>query len=114
MKSGDFSVSHHDDDDRESYAEITDREFVRETFRSRPALIAKESVNGHRMWKDYHGEPFDEKQFDLVEGKWDHEHCSVCFFTITEGYTYWANTGRVVLLCDACHEAMEDVPPAAK
>jgi hypothetical protein len=75
----------------------------------RSALVAKEQVNGYRMSKDYHGEPYDETKFDLVEGMWDHEHCSVCWFRITDGYTYWENTKRIKLLCDACHEALGPV-----
>jgi len=105
MKSGDYSEPHDDAYHREEYARIVDPQFVCRTFRSRPALIRKGLVNGHREIKDYHGEPYNAEVFDLVEGVWDHEHCSVCYFTILDGQTYWENRGRITLLCDACHEA---------
>jgi hypothetical protein len=106
MKSGDYSVSRDTDYYRKAFAEISDSNFVQRAFSSHPALVAKEPVNGHRMWKDYHGEPYDTSKFDLVEGMWDHEHCSVCWFTIKEDYTYWENEKRIKLLCDACYEAL--------
>jgi hypothetical protein len=105
MKSGDFSISRDDNYYRKAFAEILDRNYVPRTFSIRPALVAKEPVNGHRMWKDYHGETFDNSKFDLVEGMWDHEHCSICWFKITGGYSYWENGERIKLLCDAYYEA---------
>ncbi|MGA2177012.1 MAG: hypothetical protein ABSH38_18715 [Verrucomicrobiota bacterium] len=109
MKSGDYSISRDDEYYRKAFAQIRDRHFEQRTFSSRPALVAKEPLNGHRMWKDYHGEQYDKSEFDLVEGMWDHEHCSVCWFTIKDGYTYWENDRRIKLLCDACHEAFTRV-----
>jgi hypothetical protein len=102
MKSGDFSISRDDDYYREEFAEIEDRQFVQRTFSSTPALVR----NDGKMWQDYTGEPFDSSEFHVVDGMWDHEHCSVCLFTIKDGHTYWENTNRIKLLCDACHEAM--------
>jgi len=90
---------------REAFAEIHDRQFEQRSFSSRPALVVKEPLNGYRTWQDYRGEPFDKSKFDLVEGMWDHEHCSVCLFTIKDGYTFWENDRRIKLLCDACYEA---------
>jgi hypothetical protein len=90
--------------------EITKQQpFVQRTFSSHAALVAREPVNGHRMSRDYHGEPYDASKFELVEGKWDHEHCSVCWFTINDGHTYWENGNRIKLLCDACYEAFVEV-----
>ena len=107
MKSGDPSVNRDDESYRREFSEIRNRNFVQRTFSTRLALVAKTPVNGHRMWKDYHGEPFDTDEFELVEGMWDHEHCSVCWFTIKDGHTYWENEGRVKLLCDFCYEAFK-------
>jgi hypothetical protein len=115
MKSGDLSASN-DACFREAFAGIRDPNFVQRTFLTRPALIAKEPVNGHRMSKDYHGGPYDQSKFDLVEGVWDHDHCSVCWFKIRDGHTYWENGRRIKLLCDACHEVFEGIrsqPPGA-
>lgn len=63
------------------------------------------------MSTDYRGQPYDQSEFDLVEGRWDHEHCGICWFTITDGFTYWENADRIKLLCDACHEALVNAPP---
>jgi hypothetical protein len=106
MKSGDFSISRDDQNHRKWFAEIRDRSFVQRTFSAHAALVAKETVNGHRMWREYDGASYDASKFDLVEGMWDHEHCSICFFTIKDGFTYWENARRIKLLCDVCHEAM--------
>ena len=105
MKSGDYSISREDDLFRRDFAEIADADFQQCTFSIQPALVAKEPVNGHRVWHNYNGESYDPSKFNLVTGAWDHEHCSVCFFTIKEGHTYWQNGGGVTLLCDACHDA---------
>ena len=105
MKSGDHSITRENDLFRGDFAEIADADFQPRTFSVQPALVAKEPVNGHRVWHNYHGGSYDSSKFDLVTGAWDHEHCSVCFFTIKEGYTYWQNGVGVTLLCDACHNA---------
>ncbi len=109
MKSGDYSASRDTDYYRRAFSEIADRNFVERTFFSHPALVAKEPADGRRMWQDYHGEAYDTSKFDLVEDMWDHEHCSVCWFTIKDGYTYWENGNRIKLLCDACYEALAKV-----
>jgi hypothetical protein len=111
MKSGDYSVSRDDDYHLKQFAEITDSAFVQRTFVSHAALVAKRSVNGHRMWTDHHGQAYDQSEFDLVEGMWDHDHCQICWFTITDGFTYWENSNRSRLLCDACYEAFTNAPP---
>lgn len=101
MKSGDFSISRDDDYHRSEFRKIADREFLQRTFASTPALVAND---GH-IWREYTGQPFEASEFRVVDGMWDHEHCSVCFFTIKDGHTYWENGKRIKLLCDACHEA---------
>ena len=105
MKSGDFTVSHSNAYELEKFSKIADPHFVQTTFSTRPALVKKELVNGWRVTQDYHGGPYDKTVFDLVQGTWDHEHCSVCYFTIRDGHTYWENGNRIILLCDACYEA---------
>jgi hypothetical protein len=108
MKSGDFHISRDDAYHREEFAKISDPNFVCETFTNHAALVGKQLVSGHRYTKDYHGEPYDRDAFDLVEGLWDHYHCSVCFFSIRTGHTYWVNGKRIVILCDACYEAFKN------
>jgi hypothetical protein len=75
---------------------------MQRTFASTPALVAND---GH-IWRKYTDQPFDASKFHVVEGMWDQEDCSVCFFTIKDGHSYWENRNRIKLLCDACHEAM--------
>lgn len=108
MKSGDFTVYRNDACERRDFSNITDPHFTQATFTSRPALVGKKLVNGHREIKDYHGGPYDKNAFELTQGTWDHEHCSICYFTIREGHTYWENGGRIILLCDACYEAYKN------
>ena len=100
MKSGDYSISRDDEYHRDEFAEIVDRRFSQRTFASHAALVAKEAVDGCKMWTDYQGQPFDPSSTSLVEGMWDHEHCSVCLFKIKDGHTYWENRDRIKLLCD--------------
>jgi hypothetical protein len=51
----------------------------------------------------YHGGPYNEEEYELVENLWDHEHCGVCHFSIEEGHSYWED-GEGAILCDACHD----------
>ncbi len=107
MKSGDFTKPYGIDDYSEEFADIMDPVFVQRTFVTRSALVARALVNGCRVTKDYHGEHYDPELYDLVPGTWDHEHCSVCLFTICDDHTYWENGERIKLLCDACHEVYQ-------
>jgi hypothetical protein len=104
MKSGEFNVEISETHFRAAIADILDYNFVQRTFHPRPALIATKPVSGHRMWKEFKGEPFDPNEFQKLDGYWDHEHCSICWFRIVDGHTYWENTDAVKILCDACYE----------
>ena len=106
MKSGDPTLSRNDDYSRGEFVRLRGHPFTQRTFHPQPALLAREPVNGHRLWQNYHGGPFDATQFELVEAMWDHEHCAVCFFSIQDGHTFWSDEGGVTLLCDACHDAL--------
>ena len=104
MKSGDYSQDRNDEHFRSEFTRVTDPHFVRQTFSTRRALVAKAVINGYRHIQDYHGEAYDPKEYDLVDGEWDHEHCSICTVRIVDGQTYWENGRRVILLCDACYD----------
>jgi hypothetical protein len=92
--------------------------FARRVFASYPSLRAKKPLGADELppdsrdgdeWhasKPYTGEPFDPDEYELVEGGWDHEHCDVCFATVTDGVWYWPNVdpdAGQVDLCEACY-----------
>ncbi len=92
--------------------------FIRRVFASYPLLRAKKPLRNDELppdsrdeteWhvsKPFTGEPFDAAEWELQEGGWDHEHCDVCFFTVTDGVAYWPNVdpdAGQVDLCEACY-----------
>ena len=85
--------------------------FVRRVFAARPSLWLKEPTGDAdgtewHLSQPYNGEPFDPKLYELREGGWDHEHCDVCYATITDGTPYWPNAdpdAGHVDLCEACY-----------
>jgi hypothetical protein len=95
---GDYSIRD------QQMAEVSDRNFVRHTFHASPSLRAKRAEGRWIQSKPYKGEPFDDSEWTLVPGGWDHEHCTLCFERFTEGMMYWANGNEVVLLCESCHK----------
>jgi hypothetical protein len=85
--------------------QVIDPRFMRFTFHEYPSLRSKHPLDGGWVQsKPYHGEPFNEADWFLKPGGWDHEHCFLCYATIREDMTYWANAGEVKILCDYCHE----------
>lgn len=104
MRSGDPTINRGSDYSQSRFNEIVDKTFTHETFHAYPALVSKAPVNGHRMWSPYYGGDYDKEKFDLVEGMWDHEHCSICDFKIKDGHSYWSNLKRIRLLCDECYD----------
>ena len=104
MRSGDRSLDRNEPYCRDEFEEISDREFSQTVFHPYPALVSKAPVNGHRMWKAHYGGDYNKEKYDLVKGKWDHEHCSICRFKIIDGYSYWENKNKVKLLCDECYD----------
>ncbi|WP_159076361.1 hypothetical protein [Flagellimonas amoyensis] len=45
------------------------------------ALIA---INGGSTWL-YTGQKYDESKVTLIKGGWAHDHCEICYATISEG-----------------------------
>jgi hypothetical protein len=82
---------------------IVDFKFVNREFALAPALYTQ--LENGRKWEQYRGQSYqqDGSQW-IVPDDWDHEHCSVCYWRIAPGDSYWENTGHVVLLCDECYE----------
>jgi hypothetical protein len=84
-------------------AEVSDRQFIRHTFHEYPSLRSKHPQAGWFVSKPYKGDPFNDSEWTLLPGGWDHEHCSLCFEKVTEGMNYWANANEVTILCERCH-----------
>jgi hypothetical protein len=109
--------------------------FARRVFASYPSLWAKKPLgaddlppdsreNEWHVSKPYTGESFDQEEWELQEGGWDHEHCDVCWATVTDGIAYWPNVNPdagQVDLCVTCYPrvmallggSLEAVPRAA-
>jgi hypothetical protein len=104
IRSGDAAEDRRSEYYKSEFDEIFDREFTLITFTKVPALVSRKRTDNQRHWKEYRGEDYDEQEFDLVKDAWDHEHCSVCSFTIKPGNSYWYNKNRIKLLCDECHD----------
>ena len=81
----------------EQFSHITDFNFVGRTFHSYPSLRTKEPEDGWFKSKPHRGEPYDEDKFILIEGGWDHEHCSFCWEKILNEVPYWANKDEVII-----------------
>jgi hypothetical protein len=92
--------------------------FARRVFAPYPSLWAKKPMRADDLppdsrdsgeWhasKPYTGGPFDPEEYELREGGWDHEHCDVCWATVTDGMAYWPNVDPAaghVDLCEACY-----------
>jgi len=101
-KSEDWSVSD------QHFADISDFSFVHKVFRSVPSLRTKNPTGGHYMMKPYKGEHYDESEFELIEGGWNHQHCSFCFEKILDDMPYWANTNEVIILCPRCYDHYQE------
>jgi hypothetical protein len=104
MRSGEADIDRNQEYYRSLYEEILDKQFLQNIFRPIPALVSKKRINGPRMWKPYQGGEYDPDAYELVQNMWDHEHCSICNFTILTDHTYWLNDNGVRLLCDECHD----------
>jgi hypothetical protein len=91
---------------RDALGNAPARDFASRVFVSKPAMVKKEPVNGHRMWTEYDPAKFSEEEYEMVPGMWDHEHCRVCWQKIQEGDTYWQNSQRQIL-CPSCYETFQ-------
>jgi hypothetical protein len=86
-----------------SLREIQDRTFEQRTFLPGPALVARQSHDGYREEIEYTGQAYDPAAYELVEGRWDHQHCEVCRFKVKTDHTYWQNRAGTIV-CDACYD----------
>jgi hypothetical protein len=82
-----------------------------------PALIDKSGGSS----RQYAGQRFDPKYFDLVEDGWTHDHCEICVATISNKEGYGDTDGYVNdngdWICKECHNLFikpEDVQERIK
>lgn len=69
---------------------------------------------GHQVRILYEGGPYDPARFALVDGGWDHEHCSRCGDSVEPMTLCWVTRGdRFVLLDDKCHREVFREPPSS-
>jgi hypothetical protein len=63
---------------------LHDSTWTKKIWEPTPALIDKKGGSS----RQYDGQQFDPKLFDLVEDGWTHDHCEICQTTISnkEGY----------------------------
>ncbi|GAH08333.1 unnamed protein product, partial [marine sediment metagenome] len=61
-----------------------DRSWTRKKWKKVPALVSKDG----KGLKKYYGQKYDPKYFDLVEDGWDHDHCEICMWPISENEGY--------------------------
>lgn len=68
-----------------------------------PALIDKSGGSS----RQYLGQQFDPKCFDLIEDGWTHDHCEICFTTISNKAGYGETEGYVTenddWICEECY-----------
>jgi hypothetical protein len=58
-------------------------------WQARPALVGKI----YRTSRPYTGQPFDSKDYDLVPGGWNHDHCDICWWTLSASEKEECGTG---------------------
>jgi hypothetical protein len=92
---------------RDALGDAPKHDFVKRVFACSPAMVKKEPVNGHRMWSKYDPARFSIEEYEVVEGMWDHEHCSVCWQKIQTGNPYWLNSQNFIL-CPGCCEKFQE------
>src|SRR4051794_11755382 len=76
-------------------------DFTEIVFTSSPAMVQKERVNDHRMWRKFDETIYNPEKYDVVPGAWDHEHCDVCDKRLEDGDGYWRNSENFIL-CPKC------------
>jgi hypothetical protein len=69
-----------------------------------PALIDKSGGSS----RQYVGQRFDPKYFNLVQDGWTHDHCEICFTTISNKEGYGDTDGHVAengdWICKECYK----------
>src|SRR4051812_27895569 len=96
--------------DRWDYSHVQDRiddaralPWQKAKWQARPALVGKV----HRTSRPYTGQTFDPKDYDLVPSGWNHDHCIICWWTLSASEKEEDGTGftdgQGNWLCLECH-----------
>ena len=64
------------------------------------ALIEKNG-GGSRLFT---GQSFDDKHFELKEDGWTHDHCEICFETLSDSNEKEGYFNGQIWICKSCHE----------
>jgi hypothetical protein len=93
---------------RKNEAFVRTLSFVRRPYSSEDMLLSRVPNDaGYYASHPYHGEPFDDRQYHLVRGGWDHEHCYLCWAKVLPGEDWWAtqpaNYDKEIGLCLECY-----------
>jgi len=78
-----------------------DRSWTRKKWKKAQALVSKDGNSSHK----YYGQQYDPKYYDLVEDGWDHDHCKICMWPISEneGHDTSYFDGDGDWICEECH-----------
>jgi hypothetical protein len=104
MRSGDKELDRSEEWLRLNYEDLSDDKFAKGIFKTINALELIERPNNNKICTAYHGGRYDKGKYKLVKEMWDHEHCSICYYTILPGYSYWVSANKKEFLCDECHD----------
>jgi len=88
------------EDVREAIEQVRNRKWTRQKWKPRAALVSRGKVT------DYWGQKYDPQCTQLVEDGWTHDHCEICWWTLSdsdepeqgEGYT----TDGHSWICEEC------------
>jgi hypothetical protein len=86
------------------FNELKDHNFGLKIFKAIAALKSKKPINGYFKTELFRGQKYNENEFSLIPGAWDHEHCHFCSSRIEIGMNYWGNTEDITIMCTKCHE----------
>lgn len=88
-------------DIEESVADCRGHQWRRERWVCRDALVQRTGTSSL-----YFGQQYDPAHYELVRGGWSHDHCEICWWTLSEGgdeeHSVGFTDGRR-WICSECH-----------
>ena len=88
----------------EEVAACRKSQWHQQAWRRRPALVHN---SGGRV-SLYHGQQFDPEKITLVADGWSHDHCEICWWTLSESSEQSEGVGYTdgqSWICTECYEA---------